>query len=322
MLFLGIDTSCYTTSVALVDESGQVVSEARRLLTVKPGGRGLAQSEMVFQHTRNLPIVFKEALAALARPLRLQAVAASAYPRPLAGSYMPAFLTGLGYAETLAAVMDIPLYTLSHQENHIFAGICSAGGPHSAEFLAVHVSGGTTEIVKVKRQQHVEITCLGGSLDLHAGQLVDRVGVMLGLSFPAGPQLEQLAAAGHAAPSVFPRAAKGLSVSFSGPETHAKRLLDKEAEPAAIAAGLEDCVADAIFRMTAAAMQQTGLTDVLMVGGVMSNAYIRRYVTERLATEQAVLYFPAARFSSDNASGAAYFAYLQATQTNQAVQEV
>lgn len=92
-VYLGIDTSCYTTSVALIGREGGLVGEARRILQVKPGCRGLQQSEMVFQHTRNLPILLEEVLK---KPLKVIGIGVSARPRPLEDSYMPAFLVGLG----------------------------------------------------------------------------------------------------------------------------------------------------------------------------------------------------------------------------------
>lgn len=88
---VGIDTSCYTTSVALLDDAGRLVADVRRPLAVKEGGRGLAQSEMVYQHTRNLPEVFEAAVGKVSGPLEIMAVGAAAQPRPLPESFMPAF---------------------------------------------------------------------------------------------------------------------------------------------------------------------------------------------------------------------------------------
>lgn len=312
--FLGIDTSCYTTSVAIMDDRGILAAEARKLLTVKQGDKGLAQSEMVYQHTRNLPWVFEQALSQLEKPVQFAAIGVSGYPRPLPDSYMPAFLVGDGYAKVMALSQRIPLYRISHQENHIFAGIWSAGGPHIAEFLAVHVSGGTTEIVKVTRADQLSINLLGGSRDLHAGQFIDRIGVAMGLAFPAGPELEKLAQSGLANAADLPVAVSKTMVSFSGPETHALRLLAQGADLHELAAGVETCVAETIFRMIRAAIDQTGLKDVLIVGGVMSNQFIRDYISNKLTRKQkACLNFPQAKFSSDNAAGAAYFAFINGT---------
>lgn len=310
--YLGIDTSCYTTSVAIFNETGYLVAEARKLLTVKPGGRGLAQSEMVFQHSRNLPLLLEQTLSSLQDDRVIKAIGVSSCPRPLPDSYMPAFLVGEGYARALACMQNSKLYRISHQENHIWAGIWSAGGPTANEFLAVHVSGGTTEIVRAnKKNNPMTLRRLGGSCDLHAGQFIDRVGVAINLPFPAGPHLEKLANLGHGSPLLLPVAAHGLQISFSGPESHVMRLLPKNPDFTALAAGVELCVAEALYKMIREATRQTGLGEVLMVGGVMSNSFIRQYVTERLTDERTTLYFPQREFSSDNAAGAAYFASIQ-----------
>lgn len=306
--FLGIDTSCYTTSVAVLSEEGDLLADSRKLLQVKPGKRGLAQSEMVFQHSRNLPQLFEDAFLHLRGEVDIAGIGVSAYPRPLPDSYMPAFLVGEGYAKVLATMQGCKLKRISHQENHIGAGIWSAGGPFGKEFLAVHVSGGTTETVHVVHKESMAVTLLGKSCDLHAGQFIDRVGVALGLPFPAGPYLEELAVAGRPKRLALPVAVQGLNVSFSGPETHVMRLLKKNTDAAALAAGVEACVAESIYRMISAAVQRTQIFQVLIVGGVMSNTFIRQQLEEKLTAEKVKLFFPKSQFSGDNAVGAAFLA--------------
>ncbi len=313
---LGIDTSCYTTSVAILDEQGKLIADCRRILEVKPGARGLQQSEMVFQHTRNLPDLFAQACTAIDKPVRFSAIGVSAFPRPLPDSYMPAFLVGEGYAKVLALSHAAPLYRISHQENHIFAGVRSAGGPKAASFLAVHLSGGTTEIVRVSPtitlsdSGRLAIEILGGSQDIHAGQLVDRIGVLLGLSFPAGPHLESLAAQAFEPAIKIPVTIREASVSFAGPETYVRKLVAQgEVASSTIAASVELCVARAVTAMIKYAVANTGLNDVLLVGGVMANQCIRKYLIDQLInTNTAKLHFPDTVYSPDNATGAAYFA--------------
>lgn len=312
---LGIDTSCYTTSVAILDEQGALVADCRRILEVKPGSRGLQQSEMVFQHTRNLPGLFVEACSHIGKPVKFSTIGVSAFPRPLPDSYMPAFLVGDGYAKVLAHSHAIPLHRISHQENHIFAGVRSAGGPKTDQFLAVHLSGGTTEIVQVSpatilsESGRLAIKLLGGSLDIHAGQLVDRIGVLLGLTFPAGPQLEALAAAAVEPPLNIPVTVREASVSFAGPETYVRKLVAQGVDPKTIAASVELCIARAVTAMIKYAVTTTGLSEVLLVGGVTANKCIRKYLISQLvSTNIAQLFFPDTIYSPDNATGAAYFA--------------
>ena len=333
-VYLGMDTSCYTTSVALLDEAGALVGEARQILSVKPGRCGLQQSEMVFQHTRNLPRLVEEAveqvlqsgrvegaevgsagatgLAGLAAAgYELAAIGVSGYPRPLENSYMPAFLAGLSVARSLAAVTGAKLEVISHQENHLEAGLWSAGGPDVERFLLLHASGGTTDVLLAERQQdgRYRITEVGGSLDLHAGQFVDRIGVALGLQFPTGPALEALAQQAEL-PLELPVSVRKLQVSLSGPCTAALRKLEAGAEPAALALGVEHALAETFARVLRNGAQEYRVRDVLLVGGVGSNKYIRQHVEKKLAKLRypVRLWVPEGRFSCDNATGCAAFA--------------
>ena len=106
-VYLGIDTSCYTTSVAVLDRQGNLVDEVRRVLEVKPGKRGLAQSEMVFQHTRNLPELIEKIF--YRHDMKIIGIGVSRQPRPIENSYMPAFLSGYGAARSLAAILGTKL---------------------------------------------------------------------------------------------------------------------------------------------------------------------------------------------------------------------
>jgi N6-L-threonylcarbamoyladenine synthase len=124
--FLGIDTSCYTTSLCLLKSTGELLADARQILKVPEGNCGLQQSVMVYQHTRNLP----ELMAAVFthKDFKICGIGVSAKPRPREDSYMPAFLAGLGLARSLQAVLKVPLWEISHQENHLEAGVWSAVG--------------------------------------------------------------------------------------------------------------------------------------------------------------------------------------------------
>lgn len=311
--FLGVDTSCYTTSVAFLDGSGCLKADIRKPLEVKPGGRGLAQSEMVFQHTRNLPVLFEQLASEMGGKLPESiAIGVSARPRPLSDSYMPVFVAGESCARSIASAVGAPVFKLSHQENHILAGICSTGWPKQKSFLAVHLSGGTTEVLKISAGDTLSVEILGGSRDLHAGQFVDRIGVALGLPFPAGPHLEQLAAsASHIL--TIPASYNGMYLSLSGPETHVMRLIERGADPAALAAGVQCCVAQSVAGIIRAAATQTKLHEIMVVGGVSANQYIRNYLRDDLASQGVTCLFPDNKYSSDNAIGAAYFAFWRCT---------
>lgn len=307
-VYLGIDTSCYTTSVAAIDEEGLLVGEARRILTVKSGNCGLMQSEMVFQHTRNLPelveTVFKD------KNFEIAGIGVSGYPRPIEGSYMPAFLAGMSVARSIAATTGAKLHVISHQENHLEAGMWSAGGPNVDKFLLLHASGGTTDLILCDKQENgrYNLTEVGGSIDLHAGQFIDRIGVALGLQFPAGPALEALAETAKEMVEL-PVSNRKLTVSLSGPCTFAVRKLETGVDGASLALGVEHCLAETFARLLKKGVEEFGVHNVLLVGGVGCNKYIRRHVENKLAKVRTRLWVPDGRFSCDNASGCAAFAW-------------
>lgn len=307
--FLGIDTSNYTTSIALVDEQAQLVADIRQLLPVKSGQRGLRQSEALFWHVKHLPLLIEQAAAVVPNlSEKLRAAAVTTKPRPASDSYMPVFLAGTGIVDTLASVLQIPKFTLSHQESHIWAGLFSAKGPAADHFLALHLSGGTSEIlvVTVKPDYRLEIQLLGGTADLHAGQLVDRVGVAMGLQFPAGRDLEQLALA-STKDLIIPSYHHEGQISFSGAEAAALRMLNKEKKEDVARAVLLN-IARATTKLIQWAGTRTRITQVLLVGGVCSNLILRAELLERLTDFE--LFFAEPKFSVDNAVGAAVFSAL------------
>lgn len=307
-VYLGIDTSCYTTSVAILDEQGILLKDVRQILSVKEGHRGLQQSEMVFQHTRNLPRLVEEVLANM--DYRIKAIGVSGYPRPLENSYMPAFLAGMSVARSLAVATGAKLEIISHQENHLEAGVWSATGPNTDRFLFLHASGGTTDLLLAKKlaNSRYQIEQVGGSIDLHAGQFVDRIGVALGLQFPTGPELEKLAATATT-PTSLPVSVKKMQVSLSGPETAAQRKLKAGEDAAALALGVETALAETFVRMLRNGAAEYQVKDVLLVGGVSSNNYIRQYVQEKLQKRHIKMWVPENCYSCDNASGCAAFAW-------------
>ncbi len=303
---LGIDTSCYTTSVAIMDLTGNLLGDFRRILTVKAGGCGLAQSEMVFQHTRNLPELIEQ-IENMAE-LQVVAIGVSSRPRPLENSYMPAFLAGFGLARSLAKVLQVPLFTLSHQENHLEAGLWSAGGPSASHFLLLHTSGGTTDIMSVVRQKkELILETVGESIDLHAGQFIDRVGVAMGLPFPAGPSLEKLAQEAKESYEL-PVAVSKERVSFSGPATAALRALATGVDKASLARGTEIAIGEAFNRRLRNICAQKNIQQVLLVGGVAANKFIRELLITKLAKRNIKVYIPEAKYSGDGAVGAAFYA--------------
>jgi len=307
---LGMDTSCYTTSIALVDLDGNILLSRQIPLEVEPGQRGLQQSKALFQHLHRLPHMASEVARVIDPKNELAAVCATCRPRPVEGSYMPVFMVSHLTGQAFANMLGIPYYAVSHQESHIQAGLYSAGGPCSQRFLAIHLSGGTSELLKVNDVgTGFEIEILGATQDLHAGQFVDRIGVAMGLQFPAGAHLEELAQRGKDGYVTIPFSVKGLTISFSGPETHAQRLLDRGVDKADVAIAVYNCLVSTLERWILNAMDipGTNVKDVLLVGGVASSAILRQKLVDRLRKrdESIRLYFADPLLSKDNAVGTA-----------------
>lgn len=304
--FLGFDTSNYTTSAALFfPETGEIRQE-KKLLPVPQGQKGLRQSDCVFHHTVQLPQVTE---ALLRQPVRLGAVCASAFPRMQTGSYMPCFLVGTAAGRITAKTNGVPYYETAHQHGHIAAAAFGAGRLRLLQkrFLAFHVSGGTTEAVLVEPDEAEIFRCtlVAESLDLKAGQAVDRAGVMLGLSFPCGAALEQLAAKSDRVFRIRPTL-KGGCPSLSGIENQCRAMLEHGESEADIAAFCLQSVASALEAMTEHLLQRYGELPLLYAGGVMSNARIRDRFTSRFGA-----HFAPPALSADNAAGVAILGYLK-----------
>jgi N6-L-threonylcarbamoyladenine synthase len=305
--YIGFDTSCYTTSVAVVDGNGNLILDRRSVLEVKKGGGGLRQSEGVFHHIKNLGS-FTGYGDFVPEGFRIAAVAASVKPRPLPDSYMPVFTVGENAARVAAAVLGVPFFATTHQENHIMAGLWSAGGPKTERFLTVHLSGGTTELLDtVRKGPDFGVKIIGGTSDISAGQFVDRVGVAMGLPFPCGPYLEKLADGAEDVSKAVPIRSftRDTYTSFSGPETHAKRLLEAGKDKKDVARAVLLCIAKSLTDVIQKACADFKIEDVLLAGGVSSNCLIREYLEEHLKCR---LFFPDARYCSDNAVGTALIA--------------
>lgn len=307
MKILGIDTSNYTTSAALYDTVSGSISQSKLLLPVKKGELGLRQSDAVFHHTKQLPMVIKRLFEGMdAAP---EAIGVSVRPRNIDGSYMPCFLCGEGFADSVSAAFGIPVYKTSHQIGHILAALYSAEKLSFAdrEFIAFHVSGGTTDCLLVKPDEEniLSITEIGTSLDLKAGQAVDRTGVMLGLDFPCGRQLEALAEKSNRKYKIKPVIREG-SCSLSGVENKCRKMLEEGEAPEDIASYCLQYILSAIRGMAGYALETNGKLPIVFAGGVMSNKLIRYQLEKEFDA-----YFADPEFSCDNGAGTAIFAALK-----------
>ncbi|WP_026475874.1 tRNA (adenosine(37)-N6)-threonylcarbamoyltransferase complex transferase subunit TsaD [Alkaliphilus transvaalensis] len=305
-LVLGIDTSNYTTSMALVDVTEQrLIKEVRRVLPVKEGTVGLRQSDALFHHVKNLPDLSK-ALLATVDPNEIVAISGTTRPRPLEESYMPVFLASESYGKTLSNTLKVPFYELSHQEGHIEAGLWSINREMRDGFLALHLSGGTTEALEISpTREGYDIKIVGETGDISAGQFIDRIGVKLGLPFPAGPHLEALAQNYKGEAINVSSSVKGTTISFSGPETYLQKFVEKGSQDDKVAYSLFQCVGITLVGLIKGLIKKYPYKTILLVGGVASNQLIKEKLEIELGKYQLNLLFANPKYCSDNAVGIA-----------------
>lgn len=301
-MYLGFDTSNYTTSVAVYD--GVEIKQAKKVLCVKSGEKGLRQSDAVFQHTVNMPLLLNSL-----EINNISAVGVSTRPRNIEGSYMPCFLVGVNTANAVSKAAGVPMYETSHQVGHILASLYSVNRLDliNEQFIAFHLSGGTTEalLVKPDESEIISAEIIAQSLDLKAGQAVDRTGVMLGLDFPCGKQLDLLSRECEQNFKIKP-SMKGLDCSLSGVENKARTMLENGASKQETAKFTLTYISQTICEMLRRIKREYGELPVVFSGGVASNSLLRQYVNNEFNA-----YFAQSEFSLDNAAGCAVYAYLK-----------
>lgn len=299
---LGIDTSNYKTSVAVVDRAGEIICDFQQYLEVKKGERGLRQSVALFQHIHNLPDLLEKAFAALPKDTRIDCVAASARPRPVEGSYMPVFNAGISAARTLAAALSVPYLAFSHQEGHIEAVRHHSPLAKSEKFLSFHFSGGTTEGLYVNGDS---IRMVGGSKDLSMGQVLDRVGVAMGMDFPCGEEMDELIFAKPAPPAnILPKIkCENGYIHLSGIETRCQREMGN-VDRDELTAMLFQRLKEAVVLMSRQLSAEYEVKDILFAGGVSASRYMREHLQSELCDLRVCFGEP--RLSTDNAVGVAF----------------
>lgn len=299
-LFLGIDTSNYTTSLCISD-GNNVVAEERRLLPVKEGERGLRQSDALFHHTAALP----DLCAALFEKTdidrrSIRAVGVSVKPRDAEGSYMPCFLAGKSFATAFACALSIPLFELSHQSGHIVAAAVSGSCDRllEKEFISFHVSGGTTEVLRVSSlKDGLKCEIIGGTNDLNAGQAIDRCGVAMGMKFPCGREMDLLSR--ESIKTYSPKVSvNGGYCNLSGLENMCRKMICDGVEKCDICRFTFSYIAKTLTKISVNLRDTYPELPILYAGGVMSNTYIRSELSTLENT-----FFAKPEYSCDNAFG-------------------
>ena len=302
-VFLGVDTSNYTTSVAAMDCDGNMLANIKYPLPVKSGEHGLRQSEAVFAHIKNLPLAFADIKNAI-KDREVLAIGVSERPRNVEGSYMPCFLSGVAAATAASVSANVPLYKFSHQCGHIMAAIFSSGRFDLLEknFAAFHVSGGTTEFLKIFPDSDGFVAeHIGGTRDLNAGQVIDRIGVSMDMPFPAGRYMEFSALENVKKIPKKKVSSDGLWINLSGLENMADKLYEDTLDKSLASAFVLDYIGNALGAICEHYESEFGKTEFLFSGGVMSNSIIKNKLRESFDSS-----FAEPALSADNAVGIAY----------------
>lgn len=299
-IWLGIDTSNYTTSVSAVDADGKFYN-IKIPLCVKPNEKGVRQSDAVFMHVKNIPEAMKRLMDALRQDngdeLHFSAVGVSTRPRSVDGSYMPCFLSGISAATSVAQINSIPMYEFSHQEGHIRAALFGAGVSIPEHFYSFHLSGGTCELLEViYNGRGFQESIIAESADITLGQLVDRTGVMLGLRFPCGAELEKLALRSDKAYKI--KIAGENRINLSGFENKTKKMLTDGELYCDIAAYVYDVITAAVQKLLDARKEPN--LPVIFAGGVSGSKILSKRISSFCEA-----YFAEPALSSDNAVGIA-----------------
>jgi N6-L-threonylcarbamoyladenine synthase len=317
MLVLGIETSCDETGVALYHtEQGLVGHALYTQVEIHARYGGVVPELASRDHVRKLLPLLEEVLAqAGVGREAIDGVAYTAGP-----GLIGALLVGASFGRSLAWALGVPAVAVHHMEGHLLAPMLEEEIPEFP-FVALLVSGGHTLLVQVDGVGVYQI--LGESVDDAAGEAFDKTAKLLGLPYPGGPELAKLALQGDPARFRFPRPMTdrpGLDFSFSGLKTFALTTWRDSPQDhqtrADIARAFEDAVVDTLAIKCKRALDQTGLTRLVVAGGVGANRALRERLQALLTQRGGQVYYPRPAFCTDNGAMIAYagFCRLQAGQ--------
>jgi N6-L-threonylcarbamoyladenine synthase len=301
MRVIGIESSCDETGVAVYDANlGLLSHRLYSQIAMHQAYGGVVPELASRDHVRRLLPMVREALAdSNSGPGAIDGVAYTAGP-----GLIGALLVGAGFAASLGMAWGKPVVGVHHLEGHLLAPLLEPQPP-DFPFLALLVSGGHTQIVDVAGLGRYRI--LGESLDDAAGEAFDKTAKLLGLPYPGGAALAELAERGRADRFVFPRPMldrPGLEFSFSGLKTAALvalrgRVLD-DAIRADVARGFQEAVVETLAEKCRRALELTGHRRLIVAGGVGANRRLRERLADVARGAGAELYFPRAEFCTDN----------------------
>jgi N6-L-threonylcarbamoyladenine synthase len=301
MRILGIESSCDESGVAIIDADRGLLAHALYSQVAQHAEYGGVVPELASRdHVRKLlPLVEQVMAQAGCTPEDITAIAYTAGP-----GLVGALLVGAMEARGLAWAWGVPALPVHHMEGHLLAPMLEDHRPEFP-FLALLVSGGHSMLVRVDRVGAYEV--LGESLDDAVGEAFDKTAKLLGLGYPGGPALAELAKEGKPGRFRFPRPMTdrpGLDLSFSGLKTFALNTLAKvegtRQDKADIALAFEQAVTETLVIKCRRALRETGLQRLVVAGGVGANQRLRKGLSDLVSKESAEVFFPRIEFCTDN----------------------
>ena len=306
-IIIGIDTSCYTTSIAAITLNREIVFNEKIMLNVKNGERGLRQSEAVFQHIKNFGEISDNLKKHIHKKgYKVEMICASARPRDVEDSYMPVFEVGKNFAKTMAALFDCEMLETTHQENHIAASLYGCKKEDLDRFISVHMSGGTMEILLTEKDNKgYKTEIVGGTKDISFGQLIDRVGVRMGHDFPAGKYIDEKALlCKEEVKNGLKTSVKDGYMNISGLENQVYKLME-EKDNYYVSKAVMNAAIKSLEKALSFICKKYNLNNVVFVGGVASSKYISGKLSNKLKKNNINSFFTDSSYSSDNACGCA-----------------
>lgn len=315
MKVLGIETSCDETGIALYDsETGRMTQSVYSQIEIHAAFGGVVPELASRDHVRKIIPLIQEVLAKAGLQMsNVDAIAYTAGP-----GLIGAVLVGASVARSLGWALNVPTIQIHHMEGHLMAPLLAQEKP-IFPFLALLVSGGHTLLVRVERLGCYLI--LGETLDDAAGEAFDKIAKLIGLPYPGGPLLAALASTGNPHRFHFPRPMldrPGLDFSFSGLKTFAANVYKKEVHDdqtkADVAYALQEAIVDTLAAKCHRALKQTGLTDLVVAGGVSANQRLREKLRAQAKSLNGRCFFPPLELCTDNGAMIAYAGYLRLSQ--------
>ncbi len=310
MYILGIETSCDETAVAIyATEGGLLAHTLYSQIDLHAQYGGVVPELASRDHGRRLLPLVRQVLSEA--QLSLQQLTGIAYTQ--GPGLIGALLVGAAFARSLAWALTIPCLGVHHLEGHLLAPMLEAKAP-VFPFVALLVSGGHTLLVAVEALGRYQV--LGETLDDAVGEAFDKTAKLLGLPYPGGAQLAQLALHGNLQRFHFPRPMidrPGVEFSFSGLKTFARNTLqmagDDPQTKADIACAFQQAIVDTLRIKCQRALAMTGINRLVVAGGVGANQALRTALQNHLAPQGVELFFPRKEFCTDNAAMIAYTGY-------------